>query len=216
MEQVPREMFVPLESRHMSYLDLPLAIGEGQTISQPYIVALMSELLKLTPESKVLEVGTGSGYQAAVLSHLTSRVYTIEIVKPFTRVKSFDDDASPDGIELLLQAVNPLGNVGLMIVGVIRVELYEHVKASGIPTGKRLDSWTIDLASEESQRRYWNHVTQMYQLRLTSNHAVVSVARRYVLVVTYTSPLGEHLTDDCVIERRAISGPLGGARARGG
>ena len=140
----------------------------------------------------------------------------IEIVKPFTRVKSFDDDASPDGIELLLQAVNPLGNVGLMIVGVIRVELYEHVQASGIPTGKRLDSWTIDLASEESQRRYWNHVTQMYQLRLKINPAVVSVARRYVLVVTYTSPLGEHLTDDCVIERRAISGPLGGARARGG
>ena len=140
----------------------------------------------------------------------------IEIVKPFTRVKSFDDDASPDGIELLLQAVNPLGNVGLMIVGVIRVEPYEHVQASGIPTGKRLDSWTIDLASEESQRRYWNHVTQMYQLRLRINPAVVSVARRYVLVVTYTSPLGEHLTDDCVIERRAISGPLGGTRARGG
>lgn len=140
----------------------------------------------------------------------------IEIVKPFTRVKSFDDDASPDGIELLLQAVNPLGNVGLMIVGVIRVELYEHVQASGIPTGKRLDSWTIDLASEESQRRYWNHVTQMYQLRLKINPAVVSVARRYVLVVTYTSPLGEHLTDDCVIERRAVSGPLGGTRARGG
>lgn len=140
----------------------------------------------------------------------------IEIVKPFTRVKSFDDNASPDGIELLLQAVNPLGNVGLMIVGVIRVELYEHVQASGIPTGKRLDSWTIDLASEESQRRYWNHVTQMYQLRLKINPAVVSVARRYVLVVTYTSPLGEHLTDDCVIERRAISGPLGGTRARGG
>ena len=139
----------------------------------------------------------------------------IEIVKPFTRVKSFDDDASPDGIELLLQAVNPLGNVGLMIVGVIRVELYEHVQASGIPTGKRLDSWTIDLAPEESQRRYWNHVTQMYQLRLKINPAVVSVARRYVLVVTYTSPLGEHLTDDCVIERRAISGPLGGTRARG-
>ena len=82
MRTVPRHVFVPAEYRSRAYLDTPLPIGHGQTISQPYMVGLMTELLKLTPESKVLEIGTGSGYQAAVLAHLTPRVYTIEIIKP--------------------------------------------------------------------------------------------------------------------------------------
>ena len=81
MEQVPRERFVPVESRHMAYMDLPLGIGEGQTISQPYIVALMTELLELKGNEKILEIGTGSGYQAAVLSPLVSEVFSVEIVK---------------------------------------------------------------------------------------------------------------------------------------
>lgn len=79
---VPRHAFVPPDMRRRAYADSPLPIGHGQTISQPYIVALMTELLELTPESKVLEIGTGSGYQAAVLAHLTPHVYTIEIIKP--------------------------------------------------------------------------------------------------------------------------------------
>ena len=70
MEQVPRELFVPPENRHMAYQDLPLSIGEGQTISQPYIVALMTAGLQLGGGERVLEIGTGSGYQAAVLSLL--------------------------------------------------------------------------------------------------------------------------------------------------
>ncbi len=82
MRTVPRHVFVPEEMRRRAYEDRPLPIGEGQTISQPYIVAMMTELLGLTPESKVLEIGTGSGYQAAVLAHLTPHVYTIEILKP--------------------------------------------------------------------------------------------------------------------------------------
>ena len=82
MRQCPRHVFVPLRERLRAYQDSPLDIGHGQTISQPYIVALMTELLELTPESKVLEIGTGSGYQAAVLAHLTPQVYTVEIVKP--------------------------------------------------------------------------------------------------------------------------------------
>ncbi len=82
MRRCPRHVFVPQTEQRHAYADSPLPIGHGQTISQPYIVALMSELLELTPESKVLEVGTGSGYQAAVLAHLTPHVYTIEIVKP--------------------------------------------------------------------------------------------------------------------------------------
>jgi protein-L-isoaspartate(D-aspartate) O-methyltransferase len=77
---VPRHEFVPEEERVSAYLDIPLAIGHGQTISQPYIVALMTDLLELKPGFKVLEVGAGSGYQAAVLSKLARTVHTIEIV----------------------------------------------------------------------------------------------------------------------------------------
>jgi protein-L-isoaspartate(D-aspartate) O-methyltransferase len=80
MEMVPRHLFVPKEYRPYSYNDQPLQIGFGQTISQPYVVAFMTELLALDKEDVVLEVGTGSGYQAAVLSRLAKQVYTIEIV----------------------------------------------------------------------------------------------------------------------------------------
>ncbi|HYO14011.1 MAG TPA: protein-L-isoaspartate(D-aspartate) O-methyltransferase [Thermoanaerobaculia bacterium] len=82
MEQVPRHLFVPEGERKNAYADRPLPIGFGQTISQPYIVALMTELLDLGPGDRVLEIGTGSGYQAAVLSRIAREVYTIEIVKP--------------------------------------------------------------------------------------------------------------------------------------
>ncbi len=82
MRSVPRHVFMPEGVRRSAYADSPLSIGHGQTISQPYIVALMTELLELTSESKVLEIGTGSGYQAAVLAHLTPHVYSIEIVEP--------------------------------------------------------------------------------------------------------------------------------------
>jgi len=81
MQKVPREEFVPEEQRPYAFDDRPLPIGEGQTISQPYIVALMTELLDLKEGEKVLEIGTGSGYQAAVLAELTPNVYTIEILE---------------------------------------------------------------------------------------------------------------------------------------
>ncbi|HVE66135.1 MAG TPA: protein-L-isoaspartate(D-aspartate) O-methyltransferase, partial [Thermoanaerobaculia bacterium] len=77
---VPRHEFVPPTLIARAYENRPLPIGEGQTISQPYIVALMTELLELKPSSRVLEIGTGSGYQSAVLAELASQVYTIEIV----------------------------------------------------------------------------------------------------------------------------------------
>jgi len=80
MGQVPRHLYVPAEYRHLAYGDGPLPIGHGQTISQPYIVALMSQVLELTGAERVLEVGTGSGYQAAVLAELAGQVYTIEII----------------------------------------------------------------------------------------------------------------------------------------
>jgi protein-L-isoaspartate(D-aspartate) O-methyltransferase len=80
--RVPREEFVPESQRRNAYQNRPLPIGHGQTISQPFIVALMTDLLDLKPDSRVLEVGTGSGYQAAVLGKLAKEVYTIEIIKP--------------------------------------------------------------------------------------------------------------------------------------
>ncbi len=82
MEKVMRHKFVPVNRRKEAYDDNPLPIGFGQTISQPYIVALMSELIKVDENSKVLEIGTGSGYQAAVLSRMVKEVYTVEIIKP--------------------------------------------------------------------------------------------------------------------------------------
>jgi len=79
MGRVPRHLFVDKSLQGQAYEDHPLAIGEGQTISQPYIVALMTQILKIRPGEKVLEIGTGSGYQAAVLAEFTDLVYTIEI-----------------------------------------------------------------------------------------------------------------------------------------
>jgi protein-L-isoaspartate(D-aspartate) O-methyltransferase len=80
MRKVPRHLFVPSSYIDLAYTDGPLPIGEGQTISQPYIVALMTELLDLKGGGKVLEIGTGSGYQAAILAEIAKEVYTIEIV----------------------------------------------------------------------------------------------------------------------------------------
>ena len=82
MEKVERHLFVPEDVRDWAYRDSPLRIGWRQTISQPYIVALMTELAEPDPEDRVLEVGTGSGYQAAVLAEIVEHVYTIEIVEP--------------------------------------------------------------------------------------------------------------------------------------
>ncbi len=82
MARVPRHAFVPASQLNYAYENRPLPIGHGQTVSQPYIVALMTDLARVEPGHKVLEVGTGSGYQAAVMAHLAKAVYTIEIVEP--------------------------------------------------------------------------------------------------------------------------------------
>ena len=82
MGRIPRHLLVPEHLRREAYEDYPLAIGHGQTISQPYIVAFMTQALDVKPGDKVLEIGTGSGYQAAVLAELAREVFTIEIVEP--------------------------------------------------------------------------------------------------------------------------------------
>jgi protein-L-isoaspartate(D-aspartate) O-methyltransferase len=79
VERVPRHRFVPKHLQQQAYDDRPLPIGQGQTISQPFVVALMTQALALTPESSVLEIGTGSGYQTAILAELAGEVYTVEV-----------------------------------------------------------------------------------------------------------------------------------------
>lgn len=92
--KVPRHRFVPEDQIDWAYENRPLPIGYGQTISQPYIVAIMTDLLKLRPDHRVLEIGTGSGYQAAILSEIVDQVYTIEIVEELA-------DSARDRIENL-------------------------------------------------------------------------------------------------------------------
>jgi len=85
MGRVPRHQFVPAEQERAAYANRPLPIGHGQTISQPYIVALMTDLMRVEPQHAVLEVGTGSGYQAAILAELSQKVCTIEIIEPLAQ-----------------------------------------------------------------------------------------------------------------------------------
>ncbi len=85
LRKVPRHLFVPPEEQREAYIDYPLPIGHEQTISQPYVVAYMTEALELTPRDRVLEIGTGSGYQAAILAELAAEVYSIEIVEPLAK-----------------------------------------------------------------------------------------------------------------------------------
>jgi protein-L-isoaspartate(D-aspartate) O-methyltransferase len=80
MAQVPRDVFVPVDLKHAAFINGPLPIGYGQTISQPYIVALMTDMLVIEPEHTILEIGTGSGYQTAILSQLCKQVYTVEYI----------------------------------------------------------------------------------------------------------------------------------------
>jgi protein-L-isoaspartate(D-aspartate) O-methyltransferase len=102
MRTVPRHLFVPETYQHQAYQDHPLPIGLGQTISQPYIVAIMTALLEPEPGDKMLEIGTGSGYQAAVLSKLVDHVYTIEIVHALAdRSKEMLKESGYDNITVI-------------------------------------------------------------------------------------------------------------------
>ena len=127
MRAVPRHLFVPLKLQEMAYMDGPLPIGGGQTISQPYIVGLMTELAEVGPEDKVLEIGTGSGYQAAVLAELTDKVFTIEILP-----------------ELAAQAENRLKSLGYTQVRVRAGDGY-----AGWPEEAPFDAILVTAAPEE-------------------------------------------------------------------
>lgn len=101
MAEVPRERFVPEDMRSLAFRNGPVPIGHGQTISQPYIVALMTDLLAPEPDDVMLEVGTGSGYQAAVLSRLVRKVYSLEIIEPLaTEARQRLSELGYDNVEV--------------------------------------------------------------------------------------------------------------------
>ncbi|TVM03578.1 MAG: protein-L-isoaspartate O-methyltransferase [Candidatus Brocadia sp. WS118] len=103
MSEIPRHLFVPELYRHAAYDDCPLPIGEGQTISQPYMVAIMTQCLELKGDEKVLEIGTGSGYQAAILGRLASHIYTIERHSALaSRAKTILKQAGYDNIDVIV------------------------------------------------------------------------------------------------------------------
>jgi protein-L-isoaspartate(D-aspartate) O-methyltransferase len=173
MTKTPRHEFVPADYVGQAYEDHPLPIGFGQTISQPYIVALMTELIDLQPGEKVLEIGTGSGYQAAILAELTDQVYTIEIIPAlaeraqatferlgYSQIRAKQADgywgweegapfdaiivtAAPDHIPQPL--VNQLADGGKMVIPV------------GPPGGYQ-SLWVLERKGEEVTRRNWGGV----------------------------------------------------------
>ncbi len=127
MRETPRHRFVPPDQRDRAYLDRPLPIGLGQTISQPYIVAKMTELLRPEATDRVLEIGTGSGYQAAVISRLVAKVYSIEIVP-----------------ELAERAAKALAELGYANVEVIAGDGYR-----GLPKQAPFDGILVTAAPDE-------------------------------------------------------------------
>lgn len=114
VREIKRHLFVPNNLRHRAYEDSPLSIGEGQTISQPYMVARMTELLGLQGNEKVLEIGTGSGYQAAVLSRLAAKVFTVERISLLARQS--EERFEKMGLTNIMQRVGD-GSIGWKAVG---------------------------------------------------------------------------------------------------
>ena len=129
----------------------------------------------------------------------------IRIVEAFTGFKSFDEDDVPDGIELLLQPVDSFGD-SVKIAGVVRVELYAFLQASGNEKGDRVCApWDVPLLTEDDQERYWNKITGMYEVELELPAGIRPTGSKYVLEVTYNTPLTTHMFDECVLELPAAA-----------
>lgn len=146
-----------------------------------------------------LHRGVGPRARDALALSLPSR---IEIVDPFTRIKNLSGGDDPDGVEVLVQAVGAMDNAGLLLVGSVRVELFEYMPGSADQTGRRLEQWGIDLATDRQQRTYWNRLTQMYEFRLGADLRNIPKSEAYVLRVTFMSPLGQRLDDEIVLSRK--------------
>jgi len=138
----------------------------------------------------------------------------IEIVDPFTRITSLTGGDAPDGIEVLVQAVGALDNPGQLLVGRVRIELFEFVPGSATKAGKRLEQWQVDLNTDRQQRTHWNRLTQMYEFRLGVDLTAIPKSDSYLLRVTFTSPLGQRLDDEIVLsqETRFRAGSVSAAR----
>ena len=179
MREVPRHRFVPLEYRNRAYLDRPLPIGLGQTISQPYIVAAMTELLRPESTDRVLEIGTGSGYQAAVISRLVAKVYTIEIVP-----------------ELAERAAKTLAELGYTNVEVTSGDGYR-----GIPSQAPFDGILVTAAPDEIPQplidqlavggRMVIPVGNFYQQLIVVEKTDAGIRKRSVFPVRFVPMTGE-------------------------
>ena len=163
MAAVPRHEFVPAAFSLRAYADTPLPIGHGQTISQPYIVAEMTRQLRLKPGAKVLEIGTGSGYQAAVLTHFTAEVYSIEIIKPLAeeaqkRLKRLGYDVVKvrcgDGFYGWPEAAPFDAIIGTCVAGEVPPPLIEQLKKGGrlvIPLGEEVSTQYLMLIEKDAE-----------------------------------------------------------------
>jgi protein-L-isoaspartate(D-aspartate) O-methyltransferase len=183
LNEVPRHQFVPIDIRSLAYENRPLPIGYGQTISQPYIVAIMTDLIDPKAESKALEIGTGSGYQAAILSRLVEQVYTMEIVEPLgkqatERLKRLGYDNIEVSIADGYYGWEEHAPFDIIIVTAaashIPPPLIEQLKPSGkmiIPVGSRF-------------------LTQ--QLLLVEKEAGKEITLRQILPVRFVPLTGEH------------------------
>lgn len=161
MDTVARHLFVPEQYRHEAYADYPLPIGEGQTISQPYIVARMTELLQLNPGDKVLEIGTGSGYQAAVLAEMGVEVHTIEILPSLAeKAKKVLEEMGYDRVRVLVgdgyrgypEAAPYDGIIVTAAPAKIPEPLLEQLKNGGrmvIPVGKYVQELKVVIKGED-------------------------------------------------------------------
>ena len=138
MRTIPRHLFVPAGYRRYAYSDHPLPIGEGQTISQPYMVALMTNLLQLKGTEKVLEIGTGSGYQAAILSRLAAEVHTVEIL--------------PEVADKARQTLDSLGFQ--------RITIHVGDGSLGWPAEAPYDAILVTAAAKETPRAYFEQLKQ--------------------------------------------------------
>ena len=179
MEKVPRHRFVPANLVANAYDDRPLPIGYGQTITQPYIVALMTQELTVGKKDKVLEIGTGSGYQAAVLAELVKEVYTIEIVEPLS--KSAEEILRREGYKNV-QVKNADGYFGLeekapfdaiivtAAVNHIPPPLIEQLKDNGrliIPLGSTREFQTLTLITKKGNDLETRFITGVVFVPLT-------------------------------------------------